>query len=347
MDMLVPIVVGSSIAAGAFVIYPATMYALDMSPYIYANTRCSARSGLIVNKQQYDSFTAASSQKEVLAMLEDSYYSHIIEHASAFRSFSQMLDKDLYDTYQWLYKIVPDKIKPLLKSMNLKFEINELKTMLNSVIKNQEPGQLHFIEDEMLKLKLEGVKDFTSFLAVMENSPYAHLFVNATPEKLTSLNNSLDRFHINSVLDEINKCKDEKAAMPFREYWAANIDLINLRLILRKISSGDEDTTLLEGGLLNKNVLLGVSDITQLDSTLSSSVYSTFIESQDPFKIEAGIHTYLKKVASDVGAKYTIKAGAVVKFIILKELEIRNLNIINKLKMENYPPEEIEKLIVA
>ena len=112
--------------------------------------------------------------------------------------------------------------------------------MLNRVIKNQEPGQLHFIEDEMLKLKLEGVKDFTSFLAVMENSSYAHLFVNTTPENLTSLNNSFDRFHFNSVLNEINKCKDEKAAMPFREYWAANIDLINLRLILRKIAAGDD-----------------------------------------------------------------------------------------------------------
>lgn len=347
MDLLVPLVVGSSIAAGAFVIYPATMYALDMSPYIYANTRCSARSGLILNKQQYDSFIAASSQKEVLAMLEDSYYSYIIEHASAFRSFSQMLDKDLYNTYQWLYKIVPDKIKPLLKSMKLKFEINELKAILNKVIKNQGPGELHFIEDEMLKLKLEGVKDFTSFLAVMENTPYAHLFINASPEDLTSLNNSLDMFYSSTVLNEIKKCKDEKAAMPFKEYWAANIDLINLRLVLRKIASGEEDVTLLDGGLLNKNALLGVSDIAQLDSILSSSVYNPFIESQNPFKIEAGIYTYFKKIASDVGAKYTIKAGAVVKFIILKELETRNLNIINKLKMENYPAGEIEKLIVA
>lgn len=347
MELLVPIVVGASVLAGAFVIYPATMYALDMSPYLYANTRCSARSGLILTRQQYDSFIAASSQKEALALLEGSYYSYIIEHASAFRSFSKMLDKDIYNTYQWLHKVVPDKIKPLLGSIKQKSEINELKMILNKVIKNKEPGELNFIDDKMLKLKLEGVKDFTSFLAVMETSQYAHLFANANQKNMTSLNNSLDSFYFSTVLNEINKCKDEKAAMPFKEYWAASIDLVNLRLVLRKISSGEEETALLDGGVLSKNELLGVSDMAQLDSIISSSVYSTFIESQEPFKIEAGIYKYLKKIAFDIGAKYTIKAGAIVKFIILKELEIRNLNIINKLKMEDYPQEEIEKLIVA
>ena len=347
MEMLVPLVVGSSIAAGALVIYPATMYALDMSPYIYANTRCSARSGLILNKQQYDSLIAASSQKEFLAQLEDTYYCYIIEHATSFSNFSQMLDKDLFNTYQWLFKVVPDKIKPILKSMKLKFEINELKKALNRVMDNQEPGELAFIEDEMIKLKLEGIKDFPSFLAIMENSGYAHIFTNASPENITKINNSLDSYYFDTVSKEINKCNDEKAAMPFKEYWATYIDLINLRLVLRKIVNQEEEATLLEGGLLNKNELLGVSDMAQLESLLSSSVYSDFIDSTDPFGVETSIYKYLKKVAFEVSAKHTLKAGSIVKFILLKELETRNLNIINKLKLENYPAEEIEKLIVA
>ncbi len=347
MELLVPIVVGSSILAGAFVIYPATMFALDMSPYLYSNTRCSARSGLIINKPKYDSFVAATTQKEVMALLEDSYYHYIAEHASSFKHFSGMLEKDLFDTYQWLYRIMPDKLKPILKALKLKFEINDIKNILNNVVKNKEPGEPSFIEDKVIRLKLEGVKDFTSFLAVMENSQYSDLFVNATPENLAPLNNALDRFYMKNVLNEINKCKDEKAAMPFKEYWASNIDLVNLRLVLRKIVSGEEEISLIEGGALNKNEIMGINDLAQLDSIISSSVYNDFIESQNPFKIEAGIYKYLKTVAFNVGAKYTIKAGSSVKFIILKELEIRNLNIINKLKLENYPPKNIEKLIVV
>lgn len=346
MDYVVPLVIGASTVAGAFVIYPATIFALDISPYLYANTRCSARSGLILNKQNYDSLMSAASQKEVLAELEDSYYKYIIEHAATFSGFSQMLEKDLYDNYLWLHKIVPDKVKPMLNALKMKFEINEIKTIINKIKEGKEPGEPHFIQDDVLKLKLESVKDFSSFLTVMESSQYAAVFSNAKLENLTPLNNALDKFYFDNVLNEIGKCKDSKAAQPFRDYWTANIDLINLKLILRKISSG-EDVVLLDGGSLNKNELQGVSDLAQLDSILSSSDYHEFIEKPEPFAIESGMYKYLRQVGFNSGAKYTIKAGSIVKFIVLKELEVRNLNIINKLKLEDYPSEEIEKLVVV
>tara|TARA_Y100000310_G_scaffold314606_1_gene364137 strand:+ start:1551 stop:2591 length:1041 start_codon:yes stop_codon:yes gene_type:complete len=345
MGITIPFIVGAAALAGFVVIAPVTKYALDIYPYLYANTRCSSRLSLLLNKKSYEELLAANSKTEALAILEDSYYGNIVEHSKEFFSFSDALYEDLYKTFDWLSGIVPPALMPVLKSLNLRFEIFDIKNILNSIKENKTLGDLNFIENEELKLKLEAVKDFSSFTGAIENTPYSFIFQNKSLDNLSEINTLLDKFYIENLLNSISSVKDKKAVEPFNEYIKILIDLYNVRIISRNVDSNATEE-LVDGGNLLKEDLAGVTDNAQLESTISNSIYGEMIGDVNNLNIENGFFKFLIKQAGNIAAKYTIKSGAIVRFIIMKEIEFRNLNSIIKLKTENFSQENIRPLLI-
>ena len=346
MNITIPFVVGAATLAGIAVIAPVTKYALDIYPYLYANTRCSSRLSMLLTKKSYEELLATTSKEETFAQLEDSYYRPMVEHAKEFFSFSGLIYKDLNETYTWLTDIVPPVISPVIKALNLKFEIFEIKHILNNIKENKTVDELKYIINEDLKLKLENVKDFQSFSAAVEGTPYSSIIQNKSIENLNEINTLLDKYYIENLLQTISAVKDKKAVEPFFEYVRVLVDLFNIRIIVRSIDS-NKTGDLLESGNLRVDDLTGVTDSAQLESTLSNSVYGGLIGEINNLNIENGFFKYLVKSAGNIAATYTIKSGAIVRFIIMKEIEIRNLNSLIKLKSEDFPQENIRPLIIV
>lgn len=346
VDIIIPIVIGASVLAAGVVIVPTVKFAVDLSPFLYANTKCSVRTGLLLKKKFYDELLSTSYVKELYTMLEDSCYAHVVEHVTDFSSLSRGLDKDLYQTYVWLKKSMPKEISPIIAAIKLRFEIDDLKRAINNIKRGKAVGELEYVEDESLKLKLEDLKDLESFAGVMETTIYKDAFTGElTDVSKTSL--ALDVFYHKYIMKVIEKIDDEKATGAFKEYWKNRIDLVNIRVVLRKIKSKKENIELIEGGFLGLKALAGINEVNQLESALTNSPYSSFITETSSLGVENGICRFLKSQAGAIGAKHTLRSGSVVKYIILKELEIRNLNIICKLKEEDFKAERIQKLMVV
>jgi len=157
----------------------------------------------------------------------------------------------------------------------------------------------------------------------------------------------LDRYYMLTVLDAIDACSDRSAAEPFREYWRAVIDLANIRLTLRRIADGTEEMELIGGGMLPTEKLQGIVDKSQLAEVLQGTPYGNVDVQDAGTRLERGFLAAIGSVGSRANAKHPLKSGPVVNFIIQKELEVRNLNIILKLKGEGFKAEEINDLLVV
>ncbi|MDP7179907.1 MAG: V-type ATPase subunit [Candidatus Woesearchaeota archaeon] len=346
MDVTIPLVIGAATLAGVVVIAPVTKYALDIYPFLYANTRCSSRLSFLLTKKSYEELLASTSKDEAFALLEDSYYSKIVEHSKDFFSFSESLEDDAYNTYNWLSTIVPPVIAPIINSLNMKFEISEIKKILNALKENKDVEEIKFISDPELKLKLESAKDFQSLTVALEGTHYNVVFQNKSLDQLSELNTQLDKYYLGNLISTINVVTDKKAAEPFLEYARVLIDMFNIRALIRGIGA-NKNTELIESGNLNKEELTGVTDIAQLGSTLTNSIYGEFIGDINNLNIENGFYKFFLKQAGNVVAKYTIKSGSVVRFIIMKEIETRNLNSLIKLKSEGFQQEKIRPLLMV
>lgn len=342
---IIAIAIGASVLAGAVVIIPTVKMAIDLAPYIYATTRCSARSGMLLNKKKYQELLGSSSYNEFLALLEDSYYGNIAEHGKSFSSLSNMVDEDLYKTYRWLENVVPEKLGHILSAMRRRFEVSDIKAAINRIRKGEAAGELEHVQDETLKLALQGTKDLQSVKAALESSRYRDAVANT--DEISEINIGIDRIYHDDVMRSISKA-DKKSAEALREYWRTMVDLMNLRLAMRKINLKMEEMTFIPGGLLDTKNLSGISDATQLQSVISESKYSKYLKTGEGFiDIEIGMFRYLRSQAALLHTKYTLYAGGIIKYIIMKEIETRNLNVLLKLKQEDMQESEISKFLIT
>lgn len=342
METIIGAVIAGSIIAGIVAIAPAVKIGLDMAPYLYANTRCSARAGLILKKKDYDQLISSNSLNELYSNLEDSYYSKLIENVKSGKEISKELEMDLFENYNWLISIAPNNLKPLFEAFVLKFEIADLKSAMNSCVKGENP-KVQFIQDESFRIRIESSNDLDSFVAALKDSKFEKIGTQYI--EISYLSNQLDLFYYNNVYNTIRLLKDSAGAEVFRNYWRKMIDLVNMRLVLRKVK-GIENITFIEGGYINVKEFQAVTERVQIESLLSKTMYKDFIHGNSDIDIESGMFAALRKESSLVNAKHTLKAGSLVRFLIEKEIEVRNLNIILKLKEESFPSEEIEKMIV-
>lgn len=347
MDIIAVAAVAAASLAGIVLTVPTAKYAFDIAPYLYANTRSAARSSTLLQKKDYDEIMSANSVDEAYAMLEDTPYSYIVEHSRSFPEFSKMLNDDLYKTYIWLERIVPNKLKPVIKALKIKFEVQDMKNLVNALRNGSSIPEMRFIQDIELKNKLESVKDYQSLAVIAEGTRYEHVFSQNSLDNLPKLNTELDKISIKAVYSLLIRLEDRQSSAAFLDYLRSMIDMINIRIVLKKLSSKSDCTDLIEGGTISADELSSINDKMQLESIFANSQYSEFITDYSPSSIENAFTHFTLRLSSSVNAKYTLKAGAIVKFVILKELEVRNLNALIKLKTDLFTQQEIEKFVVV
>lgn len=343
MDILIGALIFFIMIVVTVVIAPTIKIAMDIAPFLYTNTRCSARSGLILDKKMYDSLLGATYIREVYAMLEDTAYSKAVEQGYAFGTVSKMIDKHLFETYDWLENIVPDAIKPVIAALKSKFEIGELKEALDRLSNGEPIGELKHVGNANLRMKLEAATDVQSFATALEGTSYGAI---VTGESATTFSTALDLQYYQNVLEVIDTAEDRKAVQPFREYVRRLIDLINIRLALRRITAADEGVAIIEGGFIPAERLIGVSDKNQLAEALQGTPYADIDTDAAGIMLENEFHKFILQEGGKANAKYPLHGGPIVKFLIQKEIETRNLNVIIKLKEEAFPNEEISKLLI-
>lgn len=321
MDSVVGVAIVGAVVAGIVAIAPSIKMALDLAPYLYANTRCSARSGLILKKKDYEQLLGATSMKELFSLLEDTYYGTMLNVDMS--EVSKKLEEDLFNTYEWMIEFVPKRIRPVIEAMKLRFVINDVKSAINACSKGKNPENLEHL-DEDLKIKIESCNDMDSLSAVLKETPYE-------PDI-----NKLDVYYYTTVLETINDMRESDGSSVFRDYWRKRIDIVNARIALRRIN-GVTDLKFIEGGYVDPKEL-DVTDRMQLESILSKKY--DISES-----IEGSMFAALRKESSDASAKNALKAGTLVRYLIEKEIEVRNLNIVIKLKSEGFDSDTIWKML--
>ncbi|MFC1800840.1 V-type ATPase subunit [Nanoarchaeota archaeon] len=343
MDLVVPAVVGIGTLGALAVIVPTIGQALKMQPYLYANTRCSARSGFLLKDNNYAEMMQVTYPKELFALMEGTLYKDIFERHDNFQDISRQLEKNMFETFKWLEEIAPKKMTKLIHLINKRFEIKEIKKILNYFKSDEEISELDFIDDSFLKLKLQEVRTFPDLVTALDGTIYTELFAEKSEDDIPQLITLIDKMWMEEVLMEISK--NDQAADAVKDYWLTLVDLFNVRLAFRKLKNEIDINFIYEGHIPVKE-LEGVGDMNQLEGVIEKTKYKDYFNKESYLDMEVSFFAYLRQLASDVNAKYTLTSGPIVRFMIEKELEIRNLNLILKLKLNNFPKEKIEKLVV-
>ncbi|WP_456418688.1 V-type ATP synthase subunit C [Methanocaldococcus infernus] len=356
------LIVASAVIIILVVIVWITKMVIDLAPYAYVNARVRSREGKLLDDSKISELLEAGSLEEILGLLGDTEYSKYLSDIKDEIDLEKALNQYLAETYEFLYNISPEKAKKVLKIMMIKFDIKNIKTLIRA-------KKLGLSPEETLKLlvpigtlskKLKELSEMESVEEIirgLEGTEYFKILQNASNTKEMEL--LLDKYYLELLRNALmTEGKEEDI---FKEFFGTLIDVELLKVLLRakvdNISAEELSKYLTSGYELPEWKLKELAGAEGIEGVIGglegTSYYQILSDALDEYQRTKSIYVFekvLDKLILEKGRALSLRkpfgVGPIIGLIVGKELEIKNLKIIIKGKLENLKAEEIRSLLV-
>lgn len=341
---------------GAIVVVVTIRPVLDYYPYMYPNARIRARIGKLFNEKQMSEIIEADNVEEVKNYLRGfpQYAAHIEEY-----SIEKALNSHLAESHDLVARIAPKDVKETFEILLSQWDIRNLK----SIIIAKETGLtveetmdlvVPFGELKEYMDKLMDTKDLTEIINALEGTEYAQILEDALPEyqktgMFLPLEAALDKDFLDKLVKSVANPADENTSL-LQSYIGAIVDSTNLKLILRAKVDGlkfaDVEPYMISDGYQLRDwklkELMEAEDVEGVLSGLEGTDYSQILAEATPeysntgsvAPFEAALDKNIRKIAKTISRKKPIGIGPIIGFLSRKEIEVRNLKVIVRGKME-------------
>jgi len=213
--------------------------------------------------------------------------------------------------------------------------------------------------------ELSEAKTIEEIVSGLEGTEYAHILSDELSKyeqtgKLTSLEMSLDKYVLGELWKNISIDGTEKDL--FKEFVGTMIDIENLKMILKGKADGLSSEIISEyitdfGYELAPWKLKELADAESIEGVISSlegTKYASiltdnleeFEKAKTTYVFEKALDKYLVELGRRLSLRQPFGVGPIIGLITSKELEVRNLKIIIKGKIEGLPASQIRELLV-
>jgi V/A-type H+-transporting ATPase subunit C len=324
----------------------------------------------IMTSSQVSSMSKASSIQDVLEIIRDTDIGNYLEGV-LIKTFDEL------DEYLWrylddclrrleLFKPLPADIVKILKTYIVKYDVLNIKAAWQGISTGRKAimipvGVMHnqgLLDelsragdvDGMVKLLVRGrLEGYASVLEEykMDEGVKSRLRAEAR----------LDGEYYKNLL---NVTKDTIDGAILSRSFATIVDMTNLRIILRAIIGGIAleavEYTISGGYMISEAVAkdlisLKLTDIPdRLENTQYHNVVEEVITNYDRSKSITAVEEIMEKhkfrLSQEILSPRVLSPLVIVWYLILKEVEIRNLRLILKAMFDNIPVEEIRNYLV-
>jgi V/A-type H+/Na+-transporting ATPase subunit C len=365
---LVTIILVGALTTALIIVLVSTRQFFQFAPYAYPNARVMARKGNLLDRKQMMEIIEAKRPEEAYILVEEvPEYKKFMDKFP----FEKAMDMQLAETHELIAKISPKKFKEFFEMLLSQWDIKNIKTII--VAKEMGAG-VEEIKDTIIpfgRLKkdvLDRLKDaetLEEITEVLKGTEYYELVQETMPlyrEKglILPLEASLDKYFYDKWLETIPD-KSNKDGEVLNSLISINIDIINLKIILRSRSDGlefkDVEEYIISGGhQLSEwklKDLLGAEKIADMVNMLEGTEYVDVIRDNIPeyektgsiSALEAALDRYSTELSSTLSKKRPSTIGPMIGFLASKETEIKNLKVILRGKQEGFSPKIISKML--
>jgi V/A-type H+-transporting ATPase subunit C len=341
--------------------------------FIYPNAKYQTIGNPFITKKELDKILDS---KNLQAFVENVNYlrDYNIEGKDA-KEIQLSLDKNLFQTIEMMRKDSSRSLDSFYDAYLEKFDMQyvriEIKEALTRVTSGKEEEKETAEEpkcllekNKRLILKIREIKDRDSLKETLIEYGFEKSIVDNLLVK-----EELDFMLVDVMVDKyiINHLKEIKLPYrcnkPVELYVKTLTDILNIKNILRaKYFEYDFDTCkklfLGEGREIAEwlfNNMIDVKQVSQVISVVEGTSYFKWLRDaiEDYNKensvqpLENALDACLIELMKNISVEYYLTMGPLLRFIVSKEYEIRNLKIIAKGIAENVKPETIKKLLVT
>ena len=373
MDDILFVALVLSIIASIFILV--IVRARRLMPYVYSGAKVSAWEARLFSEARLHEFADAARVTNVLASLDDTDYRSYLADIPRVDdvdvvAVERALKRSLAERYQELLNYVPNERKETVRKLIGRADIWNLKTLITA-IHNRVPKEKRMDEmipsptfsEERLKL-LASAGDLNELLDYLKDTEYFGPLSEALESYeemgLVVLLSALDKHYYSSLWADVVGKKPRRRTL--KALIGYELDVVNIKLILRLKREGTppeeiEKYVILPSYELNDEMIKSMivaEDISMAvegirHTTYGSPLYWALTEVENTgslLPIERVLDEGLLKVCKREAIIRPMDIGPVVSHIHLKEVEVRNLHAIIKLKADGVEPEKIKETLV-
>ncbi len=349
-----------------------------ISTYGFINARLRARLGLLLTEEKYNQLISAPTLEEMLSYLRDTPY-EILERVYRDTGDIKLAELELFKKeiaiFGDILKSVTDKAHEIVKSLMMKYEVENLKNLLriffSRTVKNQNVENLIlYIYRERIvhDIDVDSIVNADSLATVLDalkKTPYQKTVEEEWPvvqEKGTVffLEVKLDHLYYKNLLN-MSGILNQRDRYIFNRLIGVEIDIQNIDLITRLFGVyGVKEKFLREilipgGHRINISKMGSISSSEDISEILKGTLPGSMIDIKDfDFSdkrdiirglelIEAMLEEMMLKEAKKALAGYPFSIGVILGYYVIKTRELRKLRAIMNAKVYGISPDALKR----
>lgn len=336
---------------------------VTIANYAYPNAKFRAKGTPFVKKENLDTFLDIRNFNEVVSQLKEEGYDIPKDSSQDVEKLSELIEKMMLDDLKNAKETAPEKVKPFVKSWLLKYDIKMVKKAIKGINKGLDKDEIRKrmypinIIDEGLIDEIAEANSIPELINIIKETKIGEVIEERELEdNFFLLDIKLDRYAVEEIKKTVLKSETED--QPALNYFVGKyIDLTNLKIIFRGLNEDVDKNqlkkALISGGrelpswkLENMSESESIDEaIVELEGTSYSNIKKESL-SKGLFELELSIDQQLLKTTSSITNENILTIGPLLKFLIGKEIELRNIRVLLRGITEGIKPENIRKMMI-
>ena len=287
------------------------------------------------------------------------------------RSFD-VLDEELWKYFgsclsklEW-FNNVPKPARKILNAYTKRYDVLNIKTALQNILTGSRtrgiPTGSIYINGQLDNLlNAESLDDITAVLNACGMQKYATILEDYRQDegirKGVLTDTGMEAVYFKELMDAAGRTKDSDA---ITKVFRVILDMTNLQVILRAVvseSTTDASGRTIEGGYLISDTSIkdlltqkAVEIPSRLDypdfRNIVEEIITSYEKDGDISAIDESIDKHRFRIIREILSPRIMSPAVLVWYLILKEIEIRNIRLVLKVVLDNISPEKIKDYLV-
>jgi len=323
-----------------------------------------------VTSEHIDKMKAASNLEDALAITRETDVGSYLEE-SALRTFDD-LDELLWRylaqriRYVESFHFLPRDVLEISRAYVVKYDVLNIKAVLQHLSGAQRTSMIPVgvIHNNDLLEELSNAEDVDAIIQILIRCKMADYVPTLEEYKIDKSSKSrfvaetrLDGEYYKSMLNMARRIKD---GMVLTKALGLVIDLTNMQIVSRAVIEGigpDAAESIIAGGYritdkaLRESLPLKITDISaRLEDTqyqeIANEVSTSYDKNKDITTVDEIIDKHKFRLLRDMLSPRVLSPLVMAWYLVLKEVEIRNLRLVLKTIIDGVPVQEIENYLV-
>lgn len=360
---LILLIVGISLMVVVILVMSYFQTLVSIANFTYPNAKFRAHGTPFIKKEVLDPLIEGRNTNELLNQLQSNGYEIPKESWGDIDDIENFLDERTLEYMKETFRASPLSTRPFADAWMNKYDVKMLKKMIKSKAKGVPDEEIRDsvvpvkIVDETLIDEMLNARNIQEVLALLRGTEFSEVIGGQEwTGDFFQLDSELDKFAYGRLKKAVLKVPPEDRSA-IKYFFGKYTDILNMKIIFRGLRE-DVDRDLLKNSLLPSGRelerwklenMVDSKDIEESLVELEGTSYGGIRKegvSKDDFQLEKHLDSSLLQITNEMMSQYVLSVGPMLKFMVGKEFELRNIKIIARGLIEGVKPAKMNNMLV-